>query len=73
MDLEPPLGSVYVWAPTVGGRSSAEMVDHLLDHGVFVAPGSGYGRGGEGFFRISLTVADDRLEEALARIEGALR
>jgi LL-diaminopimelate aminotransferase len=70
--LEPTRGSVYVWAPTTGGRSSVEMVDLLLDHGVFVAPGSGYGDHGEGFFRISLTVPDDRLEEALARIERAL-
>jgi LL-diaminopimelate aminotransferase len=49
------------------------MVDFLLDvAGVFVAPGSGYGAKGEGFVRISLTVTDDRLDEAIARIERAL-
>jgi LL-diaminopimelate aminotransferase len=67
--ITPPLGSIYIWIPTLGGRSSAEMVDFLLDEaGVFVAPGSGYGANGEGFVRLSLTVADDRLEEALDRI-----
>jgi LL-diaminopimelate aminotransferase len=71
--IDPPRGSVYVWAPTAEGLSSVGMVDHLLDHGVFVAPGSGYGSRGEGFFRISLTVSDDRLEEAMDRIERALR
>ncbi len=71
--LEAPKGSVYVWAPTAGGRSSAEMADLLLDEaGVFVAPGSGYGPGGEGYIRISLTVPDDRLEEAMDRIARTL-
>jgi LL-diaminopimelate aminotransferase len=36
-----------------------------------VTPGRGYGERGEGFFRISLTVADARLDEALARIKAA--
>jgi LL-diaminopimelate aminotransferase len=71
--LTPPLGSIYVWIPTAGGRTSAQMVDFLLDEaGVFVAPGSGYGENGEGFVRVSLTVPDDRLEEALDRIARAL-
>ena len=37
-----------------------------------VAPGRGYGRGGEGYVRISLTVADDRLAEAMDRIADAV-
>jgi LL-diaminopimelate aminotransferase len=71
--LEPPRGSIYVWAPTSGGRSSTEMVDLLLDRaGVFVAPGSGYGASGEGYVRFSLTASDDRLEEAMERIAHSL-
>jgi LL-diaminopimelate aminotransferase len=71
--LMPPRGSIYVWLPTIGGRSSTEMVDFLLDEaGVFVAPGSGYGPGGEGYVRVSLTVADDRLDEAMERIALAV-
>jgi LL-diaminopimelate aminotransferase len=71
--LELPRGSIYVWAPTSGGRSSTEMVDLLLDRaGVFVAPGSGYGPAGEGYVRFSLTAPDDRLEEAMERIARAL-
>jgi len=34
-----------------------------------VASGTAYGRYGEGFVRISLTVPDDRLAEAMRRIE----
>jgi LL-diaminopimelate aminotransferase len=72
-DLKPPLGSFYVWFPTRDGASSAEFAEVLLERaGVVVAPGAGYGREGEGYVRASLTVTDDRLEEAVARIRGAL-
>jgi LL-diaminopimelate aminotransferase len=71
-DLEPPLGSIYVWLPTPNGEPSAEFADLLLDRaGVVVAPGLGYGSNGEGYVRISLTVADDRLAEAMDRIAAA--
>jgi LL-diaminopimelate aminotransferase len=71
--LKPPLGSCYVWAPVPEGETSASFVDRLLDRaGVFVAPGSGYGDGGEGFIRLSLTVPDDRLAEAMDRLGDAL-
>jgi LL-diaminopimelate aminotransferase len=71
--LKPPLGSIYVWVPTRPGMSSAAFADLLLDRaGVFVAPGSGYGARGEGFVRFALSVPDDRLEEAMARIGDAL-
>jgi len=72
-ELEPPLGSIYVWAPTPDGRTSAEFADFLLDRaGVVVAPGPGYGPGGEGYIRISLTVPDGQLVEAMDRIAEAV-
>ncbi|RKY00603.1 LL-diaminopimelate aminotransferase, partial [Candidatus Poribacteria bacterium] len=40
---------------------------------VLVAAGAAYGRYGEGYFRISLTVPDDRLKEAMERMRKALR
>jgi len=73
-DLEPPLGSIYVWAPTPRGQSSAEFAELLLDRaGVVVAPGRGYGQAGEGYVRFSLTVEDARLEEAMDRVAEAVR
>ena len=73
IDLEPPLGSIYVWVPTPSGRSAADFATELLDEaGVVVAPGTGYGEHGEGFIRISLTVADDRLGEAMERIRSRM-
>jgi LL-diaminopimelate aminotransferase len=69
IDIEPPLGSIYVWVPTPGGKSSVEFAADLLDQAaVVVAPGTGYGANGEGYIRISLTVSDDRLEEAMNRV-----
>lgn len=71
--LKPPLGSCYVWVPVPAGETSVAFADRLLDRaGVFVAPGSGYGAGGEGYVRFSLTVADDRLDEAMDRIGRVL-
>jgi len=71
--LKPPLGSCYVWAPVPEGHTSTSFVDRLLDEtGVFVAPGSGYGKRGEGFVRFSLTVPDDRLAEAMDRLSKVL-
>jgi LL-diaminopimelate aminotransferase len=73
IDLEPPLGSVYVWVPTPADRSSVDFAQELLDRAaVVVAPGTGYGPHGEGYIRISLTVADARLEEAMGRIVDRL-
>ncbi len=72
-DLKPPLGSFYVWLPTKDGMTSAEFCDLLLDRAALVAaPGAGYGQQGEGWIRFSLTVPDDRLEEAVARLRKAL-
>jgi LL-diaminopimelate aminotransferase len=72
-DLKPPLGSFYVWFPTRDGMSSAEFAELLLERAaVVVAPGSGYGQGGEGFVRAALTIENDRLEEAVARLRSAL-
>jgi LL-diaminopimelate aminotransferase len=72
-NLQAPRGAIYIWAPTRDGKTSTEFVDYLLDEtGVFVAPGSGYGANGEGYVRFALTVADDRLEEAMERLRGAL-
>src|SRR5436309_1025129 len=69
LDLEPPQGTFYVWAPIPEGTKSMDFVSRLLDlTGVMVTPGIVYGSRGEGFVRMSLSVPDDRLNEAMARI-----
>ena len=68
-DVTPPKGSIYIWMLVPDGFDSVGFSTHVLDRaGVFFTPGNAYGPSGEGFIRISLTVSDDRIEEALSRL-----
>ncbi|MBD2486637.1 pyridoxal phosphate-dependent aminotransferase [Aulosira sp. FACHB-615] len=70
--IQPPKATLYVWVPVPAGYTSAEFVNLLLDKcGIMVAPGSGYGVSGEGFFRIALTISEERMEEAIERMKDA--
>ena len=73
VEVTPPKGTIYVWAPVPQGHSSASYCELVLEEsGVVLSPGGAYGPGGEGFFRISLTVPDERLTEALERLRSSL-
>ena len=64
-----PRATIYLWCPVPAGQTSAGFAGRLLEEaGVFVTPGTGYGPQGEGYFRISLTCPDARLDEAARRI-----
>ncbi len=68
-----PKGALYVWTPVPEAETSTSFCTKILEKaGVVVTPGVGYGPHGEGYFRISLTVPDARLEEAMGRIEKAM-
>jgi len=68
-----PKGTIYLWIPVPDGYTSAGFAEHVLDQaGVVLTPGNGYGAAGEGFVRISLTVPDERIAEAVERIEHSL-
>jgi LL-diaminopimelate aminotransferase len=73
VDVKPPRSTIYVWAPVPAGFDSSEAYcEHVLEQAaVVLSPGAIYGPAGEGWFRISLTTADDRLLEAVKRL-GAL-
>jgi LL-diaminopimelate aminotransferase len=73
VDVTPPKGTIYVWAPVPPGHDSASYCELVLEEsGVVLSPGSAYGPNGEGFFRISLTVPDERLREAVERLRSSL-
>src|SRR5436190_9292508 len=73
VDVMPPRGTIYIWAPVPDGYDSAGYCEHVLEEAaVVVSPGSSYGPSGEGFFRISLTVPDERLAEAVERLRSSL-
>jgi LL-diaminopimelate aminotransferase len=66
-----PRATFYVWAEVPKGYTSVSFTERVLkETGVVVTPGSGFGKGGEGFVRFSLTVANDRLQEAVERIKA---
>ncbi|MCC5638064.1 LL-diaminopimelate aminotransferase [Nostoc sp. CHAB 5844] len=70
--IQPPKATLYVWVAVPSGYSSAEFVNLLLDKcGIMVAPGNGYGAAGEGFFRIALTISEERMQEAIERMKDA--
>jgi LL-diaminopimelate aminotransferase len=70
--LEPPKATIYVWVPVPGDYTSTDFAELVLEKaGVVITPGIGYGKFGEGYFRISLTVDKERIQEGLKRIEQA--
>ena len=69
LNVATPKASLYVWASVPDGYSSARFSEMLLeDRDVLVSPGSGYGENGEGYIRLSLTIAEERLDEGLRRM-----
>ena len=68
-NLKPPRATFYVWAPVPAGYDSIGFASHVLDEvGVNITPGVGFGAHGEGYFRLSVTAPDARLEEAMTRM-----
>ena len=67
--IKPPRATFYVWAPVPPGYDSIGFAGHVLDEvGVNITPGVGFGTYGEGYFRLSVTAPDARLEEAMTRL-----
>jgi LL-diaminopimelate aminotransferase len=74
LDVQPPKATPYFWVPVPEGHTSASFTDLVLEEaGVVVSPGPSFGPSGEGFVRLSMTISDERLEEAARRIESSLR
>jgi LL-diaminopimelate aminotransferase len=67
-ECETPKATMYLWIPLPEGTPSATFAERLMeDEGVIVLPGSAFGAGGEGFFRVSFITSPDRLREAAVR------
>jgi LL-diaminopimelate aminotransferase len=74
LPVERPKATPYFWVRVPEGYTSESFAELVLEQaGVVVSPGPAYGPSGEGYFRISLTVPDKQLEEAVGRIESSLR
>ena len=71
-DIVPSKATFYLWVPVPKGFTSEEFVTVMLEKAhLVVPPGNGYGKYGEGFFRIALTKPVDDIKEALRRMKEA--
>jgi LL-diaminopimelate aminotransferase len=67
-ECEAPKATMYLWIPLPDHITSAEFAEILMEEeGVIVLPGSSFGQGGEGFFRVSFVTSAERLREAAVR------
>jgi len=67
LEAKTPKASLYIWAKVPQGYTSTEFATVLLDEvGVVVTPGTGYGKHGEGYVRLSLTIPDVQLVKGLS-------
>lgn len=69
----PSDATFYVWIKCPRGLSSMEFARKTLEQGVLLTPGIGFGKYGEGFVRVALTVEEEKIYEAAKRVERALK
>jgi LL-diaminopimelate aminotransferase len=69
-DIMVPDATFYVWAATPKGVKAKDFAVQVMEKtGVVITPGTGFGEFGEGFVRFSLTAPEQRLEEAVHRLQ----
>ncbi len=69
LQVEPPKATFYLWFNVPDAYSSQEFATHLLSNeGLVLTPGNGFGKYGEGYIRMAMTVTKERCEEAIERI-----
>ncbi len=67
-ECDRPQATMYLWIRLPEHITSAEFAQFLMEEeGVVVMPGSNFGVGGEGFFRVSFVTSPDRIREAATR------
>jgi len=68
--VEKPKATFYIWAKVPKGYTSADFCEKIIEEqGIVVTPGSGFGEEGEGYFRISITINEKRIAEAIERLK----
>jgi alanine-synthesizing transaminase len=75
-DLEPPMGTMFVWAPIppqYADMGSVEFAKMLVTEAhVAVSPGVGFGPGGEGHVRFALIENEQRINQAVRNLRRTL-
>ncbi len=69
LDARPSQATFYLWTRVPEGYTSGSFCEKILEEAdIVVTPGAGFGPSGEGFFRVALTVSEERLSEAAERL-----
>ncbi len=69
LKVNKPKAAFYIWAKVPDGYTSVQYATELLDKvGIAVTPGNGYGKSGEGYIRLSITLPDERFKEGIKRL-----
>lgn len=69
-EIRPSDATMFLWAKIPEGKKSLAFTYELMDKaGVVVTPGNAFGPHGEGYVRIALVQDEERLMEAVRRIE----
>tara|TARA_B110000438_G_scaffold201102_1_gene192626 strand:+ start:887 stop:2050 length:1164 start_codon:yes stop_codon:yes gene_type:complete len=69
LDANAPKATLYIWTKVPEGFTSSSFTEKLLEEAnVVVTPGNGYGKAGEGYVRLSLTIPDEQIDEGLNRL-----
>ncbi|OPY01336.1 MAG: LL-diaminopimelate aminotransferase [Syntrophorhabdus sp. PtaB.Bin184] len=71
IDVRKPKATYYIWARVPKGYTSSDFCEKLIEEtGIVVTPGSGFGDEGEGYFRISITIDEEKIAEAAKRLRS---
>ncbi len=70
-DVKMPKGTFYIWFDSKC-KTSLEFTERMLDLGIVVTPGSGFGESAEGYVRMTVTQPIPRIKEALQRMKEGL-
>ena len=71
-DIKPSKATFYLWLPVPKGMTSEEFVTVMLEKAhVVVPPGNGYGKYGEGYFRVALTKDVETIKKCIQRMKDA--
>jgi len=62
-----PKGTFYIWFDC--GMPSDEFTEKMLDLGIIVTPGPGFGSSAQGYIRMTVTEPVERIIEALGRMK----
>lgn len=68
LSAENPKGTLYIWAKVLDMPAEVYVEQALTHAHVSLAPGEAYGPGGTGYIRISLSIDDDLITEAVRRL-----